>query len=363
MVAGLDAEKVERYLKSLLGKDIALLGLSHLGEPLDEALGKSYGYGSPIRVDYRAANGVHRSAVLHTMSPGPFGHEHMADRARTLIWSHHAFNRLPRHVRSLDVGAFESNGNLISLGKAEEFCLLTEFAEGENYAIDLERLRDTGILTDLDLARADALCDYLLAVHSVRGDEPGLYVRRIRELIGDGECIMGLADSHPRHPLFTPRVLQEIEQRCVSWRWRIKDRTHRLRQVHGDFHPWNILFEPGSDFRLLDRSRGEFGDPADDVTSLTLNYVFFSMQRSGRLEGAFETLFLRFWERYLEKSGDREMLQVVAPFFAFRGLVMASPVWYPTLADSIRRKLLAFMLSVLESEVFDPTQVNAYCGI
>ena len=69
-VAGLDAKKVERYLKSLLGKDIVLRGLMHLGEPPDEALRKGYGYGTPIRVDYRAANGEDRSAVLHTMSPG-----------------------------------------------------------------------------------------------------------------------------------------------------------------------------------------------------------------------------------------------------------------------------------------------------
>jgi hypothetical protein len=361
-LAGLDAEKVERYLKSLLGKDIALVNLTHLGEPPDEALGKSYGYGVPIRVEYRAGNGEHHRAVLHTMSPGPFGHEHMADRAHTLIWSHHSFNRLPRHVQSLDVGGFEPGGNLLALGKVEEFCLLTEYAEGENYAVDLERIRDTGALTDLDLTRADALCDYLIAIHGVRGGNPELYVRRIRELVGDGECIMGLADSYPDHPLFTPQVLQEIEQRCVSWRWRLKDRTHRLRQVHGDFHPWNILFAAGADFRLLDRSRGEYGDPADDVTSITLNYVFFSLQRSGRLEEAFETLFLRFWQRYLERSGDREMLQVVAPFFVFRALVMASPVWYPALAEAARRKLLTFIFSVLESPAFDPLQVNEYCG-
>jgi len=362
MVTGLDAEKVGRYLKSLLGKDVVLLGLAPLGEPRDEALGKGYGYGTPIRVDYQLGNSERRSAVLHTMSPGPYGHEHMADRAHTLIWSHQAFNHLPRHVRSFDVGGFEPSGTLMPVGKVEEFCLLTEYAEGESYARDLERLRDNGTLTDLDLARADSLCDYLVGIHGVRGDEPGLYVRRIRELVGDGECIMGLADSYPKHSLFTPQVLQDIEQRCVGWRWRLKERTHRLRQVHGDFHPWNILFDRDVDFRLLDRSRGEFGDSADDVTSLTLNYVFFSMQRSGRLEGAFETLFLRFWERYLERSGDREMLQVVAPFFAFRGLVMASPVWYPSLADTARRRLLAFILSVLETEVFDPTQVNGYCG-
>ena len=56
------------------------------------------------------------------------------------------------------------------------------------------------------------------------------------------------------------------------------------------------------------------------------------------------------------------MLQVAAPFFAFRGLVMASPVWYPDLPESVRRKLLDFIRSVLESETFDPALVNAYCG-
>ncbi len=116
------------------------------------------------------------------------------------------------------------------------------------------------------------------------------------------------------------------------------------------------------EFSLLDRSRGEYGDPADDVASLTMNYLFFSLQRSGRLEGALESLFLRFWERYLEKSGDREMLRVVAPFLAFRGLVMASPLWYPTLTDTVRQRILAFIVAVLESDRFYPQKANIYCG-
>jgi len=361
---GLDLETVERYLNSILGQRIRVLRLSQLGEDQDqhEAL-KGFGYGTPLRVDYEIGGRERSSAVIHTMAPGPFGHEHMADRARALLWSHQAFNRLPRHVRSFDVGGFEAgSGDLISVGQVEEFCLLTEYADGASYALDLERLRDTGDLIDQDLARADALCDYLVEIHQAHGTDPGLYVRRLRELVGDGECVMGLADSYPQNPVFTPRVLEEIEHRAVSWRWRLKGRTSRLRQVHGDFHPWNILFEHGTDFRLLDRSRGEYGDPADDVTCLTLNYVFFSLQRSERLEGAFEKLFLRFWDRYLEATGDGEMLQVAAPFFVFRALVMASPVWYPALSATVRRKLLAFIRTVLESETFDPRQVNAYCG-
>ena len=56
------------------------------------------------------------------------------------------------------------------------------------------------------------------------------------------------------------------------------------------------------------------------------------------------------------------MLRVVAPFFAFRCLVMASPLWYPALPDSVRTKLLAFLLAVLKQEEFNPREVNTYCG-
>jgi hypothetical protein len=59
-----------------------------------------------------------------------------------LFWEHQAFNRLPRHVRSLDVGGFQSDGTIVSLGKVEEVCLLTEYVEGQNYSLDLERVRD-----------------------------------------------------------------------------------------------------------------------------------------------------------------------------------------------------------------------------
>jgi hypothetical protein len=199
-------------------------------------------------------------------------------------------------------------------------------------------------------------------VHAEKADNPELYVRRIRELVGHGECIMGITDAYPEHPWITETLLAGIEHRCLDWRWKLRGRVHRLRRVHGDFHPWNILFRSGVDFTVLDRSRGEYGDPADDVACLTMNYLFFSLQLNRRLEGAFETLLLRFWERYLTATADHEMLQVVAPFLAFRGLVMASPLWYPTLSDAIRQRLFTFITSVLDTDSFDPAQVNRYCG-
>lgn len=357
-----DREMLSSYLSARSGKPVRVRSLAPMGETSPTGAAKDYGYGVPLLVEYEEGGDL-RKAVLETTSPGPFGHEHMADRAQMLLWDHGAYNRLPLHARSLDVGGFTRDGSLVSLGDVEEFFLLVEYVEGRGYIQDLARLQAGGELAENDLARADALCDYLAGIHGTPGPDPGLYTRRIRELLGHGECIMGILDGYPpRHGFVTSELLERIERLCVAWRWRIKGRTHRLRQVHGDFHPYNILFAQGTRFRVLDRSRGEWGDPADDVTSLTGNYLFCSLQRHGKLSGAFETLFRRFWDRYLETTGDGEMLEVAAPFFAFRCLVMASPLWYPALDEDVRRKLFSFLEGVLAGSVFDPGGVNGYLG-
>jgi len=346
------------YLEALHHGSVANVRVTPLGGGRQGD--KGYGYGVPLRIDYEL-DGAAKRAVLETVRAGPFGHERMADRAQLLLWAHKAFGRLPRHVASLDVGAVRADGALESLGAAEELFMLAQFVEGREYADDLLRLRGGANAGPQDLARADALCDYLIGIHRVRGSDPGLYVRRVRELLGHGECIFGVADSYPEGRLAAS--VREIERRALEWRWRLKDRSGRLCQVHGDFHPWNILFREGTDFTVLDRSRGEWGEAADDVTCLSLNYLFFSLQQSGRLEGDFEALFRGFWERYLERSGDEHLPEVAAPFFAFRALVMANPLWYPALEDRVRHRMLDFALNVLAVPRFEPALANRYCGL
>jgi len=208
------------------------------------------------------------------------------------------------------------------------------------------------------------LCDYLAGIHALGHDDSGLYRRRIRELVGHGECVMGIVDSYPdTHGFIDRALLEDIEHRILSWRWKLRDEGRRLCQVHGDFHPWNLLFDADGELHVLDRSRGAWGEAADDVTALTINYLFFSLQRDGRLKGGFRTLFERFWARYLEESSDKALPSVAQPFFAFRGLVVASPVWYPGLDESVRRSLFAFVRNVLDSPTFEPERVNEYCEV
>jgi len=95
---------------------------------------------------------------------------------------------------------------------------------------------------------------------------------------------------------------------------------------------------------------------------MSINYIFFSLQRSGKLEGAFQELHNRFWDYYLSLRTDDELLRVIQPWFAWRALVLASPVWYPDLSDEVRRALLMFAQEVCSAEQYDYAGVNDYIG-
>jgi len=136
--------------------------------------------------------------------------------------------------------------------------------------------------------------------------------------------------------------------------------THRLSQVHGDLHPFNIIWQGPKTFTLLDRSRGEWGEPADDLTALAINYVFWSLLAYGSLQGPFEKLYRLYNERYLELTGDVELEEVVQPFYAFRAMVLANPLFYPKTTVENRRQLFNFTNAVLDNERFDLKEVNSY---
>jgi hypothetical protein len=359
-----DADQLQLYLYRRFGASAQLLSYGAIGEQTSgrEPV-KRLAYGRPVLIEFRMQGEV-RKVVLETVSPGPFGHEHRADRAQAILWDYDTYDRLPRHVRALGVGAFTKDNDLVPLDGTDELFLITEFIEGRSYHLDLERLAAGAPSYDLDLERMRVLAEYLSKIHQLSFDSPSLYRRKLREIVGHGECIMGLTDSYPLpYEHITARRLRSIEDAANRWRWRLHDRVGRLCQVHGDFHPWNILFREGVDFSVLDRSRGEWGEPADDVTALSINYLFFSLRRHGRLANPFEALFQGFWDRYLELSGDEEVLRAAPLFFAFRGLVLAHPLWYPDLSWPLRQAILCFVENVLLDDRFDPASVNRYCEV
>ena len=147
---------LERYLQASFGPHVKLLSYGVIGKESSKGEQKRYGYGTPVKVTFQIGRRV-QSAVLETMKPGPFGHEHMADRAQAMLWDYDSYGHLPRHVKALDVGAFDANQALFSLAEAREFFVLNEWTDGASYHADLARLAKGGSLRKLDRQRTVTL--------------------------------------------------------------------------------------------------------------------------------------------------------------------------------------------------------------
>lgn len=350
----LSDKAVTEYLSNLFHHPVSVVVFKELGVGV---LGTAY------IIEFKV-NGEKKKVVLKTLSQKGFGQDFPADRANTLLYAHTVYNKMKNHVKSYDAGAVLTDGSLTSLGDAGEFFILMDFVSGDEYAKDLDRIKETGKLQALDVERVRILADYEAKIHSVKKDDPILYDRRIRDLVGRGDCITGIIDTYPRdkrtYAFTNAEEFEAIEKKCIKWRWRIKDKSHRLCQVHGDIHPFNILWQDDRVFTLLDRSRGEWGEAADDVSCLSINYVFWSLMENSRFGGSFERLFEFFFRRYMELTGDEEMMEVIQPFYAFRSLVIAHPLFYPKISVENRRRIFNFLNAVLETERFDYRKVNSY---
>jgi hypothetical protein len=315
-------------------------------------------HGAGFLIEIKTKEGI-KSYVIKGLFPEGLGHDYPSDRAQVFLLDLETYNDLPKHAKAIDVLAEMEDGSIKSIGGGKEYYLLMERVEGMDYFNDLREFSKKEKLESTDIEKIKAMTSYLADIHSVKKDSHSLYRRKIRDIIGHGECLMGVFDIYP-DGILSYEEMAEVEKMCVDWRAKLKPKTHRLCQIHGDFHPGNIWFKGSADFILLDRSRGPYGDAADDVTALTINYIFFSLMYHGEVKGAYLEGLNLFFEEYIKQTNDDELFEVLALFFAFRGIVVANPGFYPELSMDTRNKIFRFIKRVLSAERFEPCKVNYY---
>lgn len=336
--------------------------------------------GSGFLVEMKTRDGI-KSYVVKTLLSEGLGHDYPSDRAAVFLLDLDEYKNLPKHVKAVDVLSEMEDGSIKSIGGGREYYLLMERGTGKHYFNDLSEFVHKDRLEISDIEKIKAMTSYLAEIHSVKKDSKTLYWRKLRDTVGHGECLMGVFDTYPDGTLSYDEIAAIIKK-SVDWIYRLKPKHNRLSQIHGDFHPGNIWFTPpspplakggsggveslprgnegGVDFILLDRSRGPWGEPADDITALTINYIFFSVKNHGDVREAYLEGLNLFFDEYIKASGDTEITEVVAPFFAFRGVVVANPVFYPELTSEQRRLLFRFVNNVLDDDRFEFKKVNDY---
>lgn len=368
----LNEDAIKAYLLKKF-KDAARIDITKLGAGV---------HGAGFLIEIETPEGI-KQYVIKGLFPQGLGHDYPSDRAQVFLLDLETYDGLPKHAKAVDVLSEMPDGSIKSIGGGKEYYLLMERVEGRDYFNDLREFANRESLDSSDIKKIKAMALYLSEIHSVRKESRALYWRKLRDNIGHGECLMGVFDTYPDGVL-SYEEMAEIEKLCVDWRARLKPKTHRLCQIHGDFHPGNIWFKavsgqqsgvssqginsktPNSelrtniDFVLLDRSRGPYGEPADDVTALCINYIFFSIRYHGELKGAYLEGLNLFFEEYICLTGDKELFEVIAPFFAFRGAVVANPVFYPDLTIDARNKIFKFVKKVLSAERFETRNINYY---
>lgn len=340
---------LEVYLQKIFGPSTRLVEFKRLGTGV-------HGTGFFLEIEKDKEK---KQYVIKDLAPDGLGHDNPSDRASVFLWALDNYNNLPKHVRAIDVLAMYEDGSLHSIGGGKEYFLLMEKADGVNYFNDLSVFSEKEHLDNKDIKKIRLMTSYLADIHSVKKESKILYWRKLRDNVGHGECLMGVFDSYPDGTL-DYNEMAEIIKKSVDWIVKLKPRYKRLSQIHGDFHPGNIWFKDDEDFILLDRSRGPWGDPADDITALTINYIFFSIKKYGEVKGSYLEGINLFFDEYIKASGDKEIHEVVAPFFAFRGAVVANPIFYPELTSEQRRLIFRFIHNVLDDERFRLENVNDY---
>lgn len=336
-------EQVKKILEDIYHQKVEVLNLSKLGSGF---------MATGFQVNFKVRKEI-KKVVIRIINPVDFSNDYPPDRMTSFWIQHHSAKHLPKHVKSLGiVGINKSTKQIGIVEDFNEFIQVLDWAEGEEYFVDLEKILQTNHVSKDNLKKVLLLSNYLAKIHQkkFKGSKDqalSLYKRHTRDYIGS-RFMIDVLDTYPKEISFTNwNKMHKLVFEVYKYREKYKNNFERLSKIHGDFHPGNIRFQDKNKFIVLDASRAIWGEPADDVACLGINYLWYALKQTGKFKGVFKELFDVFWKNYLDKTQDKEICHTLPMFVAIRSVVLKHPLYF-SVSDQIRKKILAFSFKILQ---------------
>lgn len=167
-----------------------------------------------------------------------------------------------------------------------------------------------------------------------------------RELIGGTYGILATVDFHSMD-WFNQNLQEQFINYSLRWRTYLLSRP--MVNIHGDFHPWNIFYDPLT--RKIDVTGAlhtPFGAPEDDWCCLAVNLALGAFEQNSNPNNFLSHPQWKILEM-LERLYARNSIEWASGFFCgWRLMILANPRIFPNRSQEIREVLVKGSLWCLQ---------------
>lgn len=339
---GISAAEWSRALSQVLGQDASVIKI----RPLSAHAVKTGGLSETLRIEYVDGKGRPHSCFAKRHEASEMGETAIADQIHDSAWRLSGYGAYPGHTPSLGMTLFRGSRGVSSLSAAPDSVISFEApSPGTPYG---DLLWNPDRQTDAEaVALARKVCTFMIQGHGpVHENVRATYRRALRTSLVDS--FLRTLETADDFWNARPGLRDELEHLMLSWRRRLIGMEHRLRSIHCDFHPWNLLVD-GDRLAAIGRRVPGSGDPANDLAALAVNYLWLKFMHPAHA-ARYDALYRAYWNTYLEHTEDDEAKQVAPPYFAVRCAVLVSPVWYGATPPEIRERIARLLVQILREK-------------
>ena len=228
--------------------------------------------------------------------------------------------------------------------------------EGKSYLEILSKKANKKEIDNEDKKEIDKIIDFIVKVH--KGKHPSnnkeklnvIYNDYLRNVIGNPEYLLMLLHNIPHDNLFlNPKEQGEFMKLMLDNMHYFKDRHERLVSLHGDFWGANVFLKEDGEIFVIDYSRMPWGDAGFDIGFWMSQYLF--QYHTGNKE-YFKQLGEYFLEQYIQRTGDKEIMQTMVFSLGLVAAMYASSVWVPDVDDDARKFFFEHVCEMLKIKKF-----------